>query len=544
MEHVALNLARKWRSRYFQEIVGQDLVVRILQNSLFKNQFFPVYLLSGQRGCGKTSTARVFAAAANCKQLANFQKNPSIQMPCLVCESCVCFQAGQHPDFIEIDAASYTGVDNIRNIIDTSSFLPILGQRKIYLIDEVHMLSKAAFNAFLKILEEPPKFVVFILATTEIQKLPETVRSRCFQLFFNPVTTLYVTQHLQHICQNENIAYEIDGLETIAHVTQGSLRDAINLLEQARFVDRSVTKNVIFSVLGYIDDQFLYQLLQLMIEKNTVALLDYFYDCSRRSFSTEYMVKRLLELLYDCIVIKYGGKPRFIMDIPEAIKAGVERLSISTLAYWFDELSKLDMNLLRTTKKQIIFESTIIRLLNHDVTYHLPSNDEKKNNLDKNVLDEQWHSFVSLVVAHIDPVLASMLYATKCTSFDPITRIVEVSTLKKFILFQDLFIEQKSVYQSYLDRIFGFQAILVVHFVNVDVKQITQAEKTLQKDDSYEKVSMQELKTIKNYSDSAKKREKIVDLSDKKNWKFTQTMLDHFGGTVKEVIEDIHEFDA
>ncbi|HZW61234.1 MAG TPA: AAA family ATPase, partial [Candidatus Babeliales bacterium] len=153
-----LNLARKWRSRNFDQIVGQELSVKMLKNSLYLGQFFPVYLFSGQRGCGKTSTARVFAAAVNCKQLPSFQQNPkNFSIPCLTCESCTAMMQGQHPDFFEIDAASHTGVDTIRQIIDASQLLPLMGAKKIYLIDEAHMLSKASFNALLKILEEPPR---------------------------------------------------------------------------------------------------------------------------------------------------------------------------------------------------------------------------------------------------------------------------------------------------------------------------------------------------------------------------------------------------
>ncbi|HSW75756.1 MAG TPA: DNA polymerase III subunit gamma/tau [Candidatus Saccharimonadales bacterium] len=367
MSQIALNLARKWRSSNFKEIIGQDLVVRILQNSLFKNQFFPVYLFSGQRGCGKTSTARVFASAINCKKLSEFQKNPqSYHLPCLQCDSCIAMTQGRHPDFMEIDAASYTGVDNIRNIIDTSSFLPLLGERKIYLIDEVHMLSKAAFNAFLKILEEPPKFVVFILATTEAQKLPETVRSRCFQLFFNPVKLDTVVAHLEHMCLKESIAYDVAGLEYIAHVSQGSLRDAINLLEQARFADSKVTKTVVLSVLGYLDDTALYQLLSWMLQKNHKDMLVLFQELSKQTISTEYVVKRFVELLYDSIILKYNGEPKYFLDIPAEVKELIGQASMQQLTVYFDQICSLDMALQKTSRKQILFESMLLRLISRD----------------------------------------------------------------------------------------------------------------------------------------------------------------------------------
>ena len=196
-----LNLARTWRSKHFDELVGQPLVVRLVKNSLYRNLIFPVYLLSGMRGCGKTSVARIFAAALNCEALEQFQRSPQEQqLPCLTCSSCLAMLKMNHPDFIEIDAASHTGVDNVRSIIDAASFVPVLGKKKIYLIDEAHMLSKAAFNAFLKILEEPPTSVVFMLATTDPHKILETVTSRCFHLFFDPIDAQAVALHLANVC--------------------------------------------------------------------------------------------------------------------------------------------------------------------------------------------------------------------------------------------------------------------------------------------------------------------------------------------------------
>lgn len=379
MAQTALNLARKWRSSNFKEIIGQDLVVRILQNSLFKNQFFPVYLMSGQRGCGKTSTARVFASAINCKKITEFQKNPQLhQVPCLQCDSCVAMMEGRHPDFLEIDAASHTGVDNIRNIIDTSSFLPLLGGKKIYLIDEVHMLSKAAFNAFLKILEEPPKFIVFILATTEAQKLPDTIRSRCFQLFFNPVPAATVVAHLENMCRKEFIAFDLAGIELIAQVSQGSLRDAINLLEQARFADSKITKTVVFSVLGYLDDGVMYKLLEYMIKKEHKNILELFNEFFKIAISTEYVLKRFLELLYDAIVLKYDGQPKYLLDIPHDLQVLILKMAMSELVFYFDQLCGLDIALSKTSKKQLLFESMVIRLISHEQMNYLTLSEEKK----------------------------------------------------------------------------------------------------------------------------------------------------------------------
>lgn len=573
MEQISLNLARKWRSAQFSEIIGQDLVVRILQNSLFKNQFFPVYLLSGQRGCGKTSTARVFAAAVNCTHLSEFQKNPKIAIPCLNCASCLAMKKGQHPDFIEIDAASYTGVDNIRNIIDTSSFLPVLGHKKIYLIDEVHMLSKAAFNALLKILEEPSKSVLFILATTETQKIPDTVRSRCFQLLFNPVVDTQVIHHLETICKKENIAYDIAGLETIAHATQGSLRDAINLLEQARFAENSVTKSAVISVLGYVEDATLYELLSAMMNSNIDQVFETLKKFDKKTISIEYIVKRLLELLYDFILIKYAATPKYSSDISDMYKKQLETIHIAKLLGWFDELVQLDMMLSKTSKKQLLLESLLIRLIAPEYQDYHQEGAKKKNNVKVQTVSTEedsdqnlWKTFVMVVGAHIDPILASILHATDMVQFDRSRHIVEITTLKKFVLFQDLFVEQKKVYQQYLNQVFGYQVTLVVQFNKKEeiVEPVVTASASPKNEIIENKISTVRTTVQPKTSTSQHqngfvrrttqryqapqvhdKNERTVDVTDTSKWKVTHMLLEHFGGTVREIIKDTtDEFNA
>lgn len=243
-------LTRRWRSKKFDEIIGQDIAVRLIKNSLYRGFFFPVYLFSGQRGCGKTTMGRVFSAAINCAELPLFQSNPAITLPCGSCDSCLLFARGEHPDFIEIDAASHTGVDNVRQIIESASFLPVMGRKKIYLVDEAHMLSRAAFNACLKMLEEPPAQALFILATTEPEKVPETVRSRCMQLFFGPVAAETIVAHLATIARAESIAYQPEALIVIAQSTEGSVRDAVTCFEQAALAFGEVTVEAVETFVG------------------------------------------------------------------------------------------------------------------------------------------------------------------------------------------------------------------------------------------------------------------------------------------------------
>ena len=274
---MTVHLARKWRSKNFNELVGQELSVRLIKNSLFKKIFFPAYLFSGLRGSGKTSMGRIFAAAVNCDQLDTFVAAPiKTVLPCGCCDSCKALFAGQHPDFIEIDAASHTGVDNMRSLIESAAMLPTLGSKKVYLIDEAHMLSKAAFNAALKILEEPPLHVIFILATTDPEKIIETVRSRCFQLFFDPIPQDTLVAHMQHICTQEQIAYDRQGLVLLARQSGGSARDALTLLERVVLdCDTSVTESSVSSVLGLMGTSMISKLYDMLVAGSTRELLTF-----------------------------------------------------------------------------------------------------------------------------------------------------------------------------------------------------------------------------------------------------------------------------
>lgn len=264
-------LAQKWRSHAFDDVVGQDLSVKILKNSLYRETLFPVYLFAGQRGCGKTSMARIFASALQCEKYTQFQKDPQTCMPCATCPACCAVREGSHPDVIEIDAASHTGVENIRQLIDAAMFFPALGKWKVYVIDEAHMLSRAAFNALLKILEEPPRHVIFILATTDYSKIIDTVRSRCFQMFFDPIDQCAVIKRLQQICAAEHIAYEDSALAIIAQHCEGSLRDAITLLERVSFAYTHIAAQDVYTTLGIASDELVKNLWQAIIASHTNA---------------------------------------------------------------------------------------------------------------------------------------------------------------------------------------------------------------------------------------------------------------------------------
>lgn len=359
----SLNLARSQRPQNFDEIVGQELAVRLVKNSLYRNQLFPVYLLAGQRGCGKTTLARVFAAAINCAQRENFTKNPKeTLLPCQSCSSCIAMKQGSHPDFHEIDAASHTGVDNVRSLIDAATFLPGLGQKKIYLIDEAHMLSKAAFNAFLKIMEEPPATVTFMLATTDPQKIIETVRSRCFQLFFHPLPPQQLHDHLANICTNKQIQFESEALFLIAQEAEGSVRDALNRMEQIYLANGAITYKDTLAILGDISFEQLMQLCEFALHGNHTDLIKTLQAVNLKQYSATQVWKKTVDLMRALVWIKNGICEERFEPHKESIAALAQTiqhhhvLDVLTLLYQTEPLFN------KTQAQDILLESMFMRM--------------------------------------------------------------------------------------------------------------------------------------------------------------------------------------
>jgi DNA polymerase III subunit gamma/tau len=260
-------LARKWRPKTFAELAGQEHVVTALTNALARGRLHHAYLLTGTRGIGKTTIARILAKSLNCV-------NGVTPTPCGVCPACVEIDAGRFVDLLELDAASNTGIDNMRDILDNARYAPTVGRYKVYLIDEVHMLSKAAFNSMLKTLEEPPEHVKFVLATTDPQKIPMTVLSRCLQFNLKPLPPTVIVARLSHILDAEKIAHDEGGLALIARAAQGSVRDALSLLDQAiAFGAGEVRESVVRSMLGAVDRDHIYRIVDALVANDGAALL-------------------------------------------------------------------------------------------------------------------------------------------------------------------------------------------------------------------------------------------------------------------------------
>lgn len=260
-------LARKWRPKRFADLVGQEHVVRALSNALGSERLHHAYLLTGTRGVGKTTIARILAKSLNCETGITAE-------PCGVCAACRQIDAGRYVDLLEIDAASNTGIDNIREVLENAQYAPTLGRFKVYIIDEVHMLSKSAFNAMLKTLEEPPAHVKFILATTDPQKVPVTVLSRCLQFSLRNMTPQQIAGYLAHVLEVEGVAYETPALSLLGRGASGSMRDALSLLDQAiAYGEGDVKEEGVRAMLGAVDCSYLFGLLRALADADGPLLI-------------------------------------------------------------------------------------------------------------------------------------------------------------------------------------------------------------------------------------------------------------------------------
>lgn len=586
-----LNLARKWRSKSFDQIVGQVLPIRMLKNSLYLESYFPVYLFSGQRGCGKTTMARVFAASVNCEQLPNFQKNPkTTTVPCLCCESCLAMQSGRHPDFIEIDAASYTGVDNVRHIIDMASLLPVLGRKKIYLIDEAHMLSKAAFNAFLKILEEPPASVIFILATTDAQKIIDTVKSRCFQLFFTPIDETSLSNHLAAICTAENIQFEPSGLQLIVKATEGSARDAINLLEQVRFSTSSVTKAAVLNVLGQFDDQRLVDLFKILLFKNSSTLLRFMHTNNIALYSADSIWQKLVELLRASLWIKHNVEPHMFIDHIDEIKKIVSKCSVTQLNELLDMFYNHEALFLKTTAQHGLLEMILLKICQKNssdnsgssnpsgdacasqnaddaIIIHNDNDDEHEDeeNDDEDEVDTTsqvtyWQNFLHTVQQLNDPLLNSVFTQGIYVNFDADNKKLTIQFSKTLALFKDWLDSSAKLWKPMLDKAFGAPIVFDPHFTleqksppeQKRIMSVTHkaqpasaseprpAAKAQTQTNNYSKQPFTPY-TPKKFSSQKESPNPKIDISDVTTWKKAHLVLSYFPGTIREIKESNHE---
>ena len=284
-------LARKWRPKTFEDMVGQSHILKALSNALDKNRLHHAYLFTGTRGVGKTTLARILAKCLNCEIGVSSK-------PCNECNACIAGDEGRFVDLIEVDAASRTGVDDTRDLLENVAFSPTIGRFKVYLIDEVHMFSKSSFAALLKTLEEPPEHVKFVFATTENKKIPVTILSRCLQFNLNHLTADQISKQIEMILNSENITYDKPSVELIAHSAYGSMRDALSLLDQAiAYGNGELTESEVRMLMGTIDNQDLYSLIQSLVNSDSETLLNTVEKISMQNPDYDFLLSELLSLL-------------------------------------------------------------------------------------------------------------------------------------------------------------------------------------------------------------------------------------------------------
>ena len=314
-------LARRFRPQTFAEVVGQGHVVRALANALDQQRLHHAYLLTGTRGVGKTTLARIFAKALNCEKGVS-------STPCGDCGACVEIASGRFADFIELDAASHTGIDNMREIMDNAQYVPTAGRFKIYLIDEVHMLSKAAFNSILKTLEEPPAHVKFILATTDPQKIPVTVLSRCLQFNLKQMGVAEIEGQMRTILEGEHITSDRGALQLIARHAEGSMRDALSLLDQGiAYGGGKLDEATVRAMLAVVDSSYLFNLLEAVAAADAAAVMQEVEQIVARSVDLEAALQELATLLH---------RTALAQTLPDALNDDPDGERIAALAQAID----------------------------------------------------------------------------------------------------------------------------------------------------------------------------------------------------------------
>ena len=374
-------LYRKYRPQIFEDVVGQEHIERTIKNAIAQDKVSHAYLFTGPRGTGKTTTARLLAKALLC------EKGPTAE-PDGTCDDCEMIAAGEHPDVYELDAASRTGVENVREeIIGRVQFAPTRGRYKVYIIDEVHMLSTAAFNALLKTLEEPPSHVVFILATTDPQKVPETIHSRCQRFDFRRISTEAMVSRLGAICTAENVEFEGEALELIAHRAEGGMRNALTSLEQLiAFGDGAVTMEVAERMLGAVDSTDLADIVRTIGVRDAAACFRWVAEYVETGADMAQFVANLAEHMRNMYVMAVAG-PEVVLDVSETTRRELIQelplFGVDRLARLLGVLGDVAGELKTSTNPRLTFEIALTRMVRPDADVTLEALAERVETLER-----------------------------------------------------------------------------------------------------------------------------------------------------------------
>ncbi len=353
-------LYRKYRPKNFDEVLGQDHITRVLKNQISMGNIAHAYLFSGTRGTGKTSTAKIFSRAVNCL-------NPQDGNPCNQCHVCRGIMDESIMDVVEMDAASNRGIEDIRDLREKVKYPPTSGKYKVYIIDEVHMLTAPAFNALLKTLEEPPKHLIFILATTEPEKLPQTILSRCQRFDFKRVSTKDIRENMKNICKDLGIEVEDRVLNLIARNTDGAMRDALSLLDQClSFSSGKITYDEAISILGMVDGSRIMELIKAIIGKDIEKSLEYMNEIIEDGKDIHQFIKDIISHFRNMMIVKTSKNPENLLDLEEGLLSQYEDLvrdiDISFILSSLDILNISDEKAKWSSTPRIILEMALIQI--------------------------------------------------------------------------------------------------------------------------------------------------------------------------------------
>lgn len=415
-------LYRKWRPKTFDDVIGQDQVIKTLKNEVSTGRISHAYLFTGSRGTGKTSCAKILAKSINCK-------NPKGGSPCGVCEICKGIDSENILDISEIDAASNNGVENIRNMREEVVFSPTKCKYRVYIVDEVHMLSTGAFNAFLKILEEPPAHVVFILATTEVHKIPATILSRCQRFDFNRISSEELIKRMLYICEQESIKIEEEAAKIIVNSADGAMRDTLSILDQcANSCKNKIDTDSVKNILGISGTEYIKKIAKNICTENYKFCLDLVSDIYSKSKSMIRLCEEITEYFRLLMIKKIAGK-----NIESEILVNLETEDI---LYCLDILQEAYKNMVLGTNKKIEMEITLVKLCNKFSNNFKPEKARSNKKSEVKVPDKSAKAPIPAIVH--DTIIDSKSIDNSKSCFEMWGKILE--TLKQDIALKSLYI--------------------------------------------------------------------------------------------------------
>lgn len=393
-------LYRQYRPKVFEQVLGQDKVINVLKNQIKNKNFSHAYLFAGERGCGKTSAAKIFAKAINCL-------NPKDGSPCLECENCRAIEEETSLDVVEMDAASNRRIDDIRNLRDNVIYPPANLKYKVYIIDEAHMITREAFNALLKIMEEPPKHLVFILATTEIDKIPKTILSRVQKFEFNKIDSSKIKEQINIILKDQNVKMENEAIDLIITKAKGAMRDALSILDQVLSFDKKefMLKDVEF-ILGSVGFEKINKLVTSIIVKDQRQSLNDLLDIRNDGKSNLDIVDSLINFYRDLMVLKVSGDDMDFenQDRLNFLKEKVNEISLDRILTSLDVLNDYCIKINNSTNTDILSEVLVLRLIDTVDTNSLRSRVEKLERLDHSNIVDTINSIINVRLENFNPV--------------------------------------------------------------------------------------------------------------------------------------------